>query len=176
MVISLILFPILVACAVALYMVRVKKNAIICQICAPQSDKTTFHTFMVCLWICAGSAEYGNAALFAKCAAFSRGVRFLCRKKAPQSLYKTAHFARKTPHFHGLRRASEKRCRTFEKDGALTRKMAHYWDCGELSKIAAQPSKCGAQGRRKPFFKCRHSMFIAFLFTCTVHTSVCMHV
>ena len=33
-----------------------KKNATICKICVAQSDKTMCHTFMVCLWICAGSA------------------------------------------------------------------------------------------------------------------------
>ena len=48
------------------------------KICAPQSDKTTRHTFMICLWICTGTAGYGIAALFAKCATFSQ-------QKVPQS-------------------------------------------------------------------------------------------
>ena len=41
--------------------VYVKKNATICKIRLPQSDKTTCHTFMVCLCICAASVEYGIA-------------------------------------------------------------------------------------------------------------------
>ena len=41
-------------------------NETICKICVPPSDKTTHHTFMVCLWICAASMEYCFVALFAK--------------------------------------------------------------------------------------------------------------
>ena len=58
----------------------VEKNATICQICAPQSDKTMRHTFMVCLWICAGSAGYGIAALFAKRVAIRRTHRIFTAK------------------------------------------------------------------------------------------------
>ena len=56
-------------------MVYVKKNV---TICAAVFDKNVCHTFMVCLYICAGGAGYGIAALIAKCAAFSR-------QKVPQS-------------------------------------------------------------------------------------------
>ena len=59
--------------------VRVKKNATICQICVPLFDKKLRLTFMLCLLICAGSAGIRIAAIFAKCATFSR-------QKAPQSL------------------------------------------------------------------------------------------
>ena len=64
--------------------IYIKKNATICKICVPQSDKTTRHTRIVCLRICAGSIGYGlrqflqNALQFSECAAFSR-------QKVPQS-------------------------------------------------------------------------------------------
>ena len=38
------------------YTVCVKKNATICTICAPLFDKKSHCIFMVCLWICEGSA------------------------------------------------------------------------------------------------------------------------
>ena len=62
-------------------MVCVKKNATICKICALLFDKKSCHTFMVCLWIFAGSAGIQIVALFAKGAALSRH----------KVLYKTAH-------------------------------------------------------------------------------------
>ena len=52
------------------------------KICVPQSDKTMLHTFMVCLWICVGSAGYGIAALFAKHAAIRRTRRIFTAKSA----------------------------------------------------------------------------------------------
>ena len=59
--------------------VRVKKNATICKICVPLFDKKLRLTFMLCLWICTRSDGIRIAAIFAKCATFSR-------QKAPQSL------------------------------------------------------------------------------------------
>ena len=51
---------------------KCEKNAKICKICVPLFDKKLRLTFMLCLWICAGSAGIRIAAIFAKCATFSR--------------------------------------------------------------------------------------------------------
>ena len=73
---------------VCMYM-YVEKNATICKICEPQSDKTTCHTFMVCLWICARSVgEYGTAALFAKRAAIQQIRIFMAKSAAIQGLWR----------------------------------------------------------------------------------------
>ena len=84
-------------------MVYVKKNATICQICAPEFDKTTCCTFMVCLLICAGSAGYGIAAVLPNASHF-HGKK--CRYPRIAALYKTvawpskcgAHGGRKVAH------------------------------------------------------------------------------
>ena len=56
----------------------------IMKICAARFDKKSHHTFMVCLWICAVSAEYGIAALFAKWAAIQQNAPIFTGK-VPQS-------------------------------------------------------------------------------------------
>ena len=59
--------------------VHVKRMQQFVKICVPLFDKKLRLTFMLCLWICARSAGTWIAAIFAKCATFSR-------QKAPQSL------------------------------------------------------------------------------------------
>ena len=45
------------------------------KMCAPQSDKTTCCTFIVCRCSCVASTEYGIAVLFAKCATIFPNVQ-----------------------------------------------------------------------------------------------------
>ena len=78
--------------------VCLKKIATICIICAPLFDKKTCHTLMVCLCICAGSAGYGIAALFAKHAAV-QGLRCFTRRRTAVRPSKCGdHGARKVSH------------------------------------------------------------------------------
>ena len=53
------------------YTVYVKKNATICKIWSPQSDKTTCHTFMASPGFVREAWEYGIVVLFAKRTTFS---------------------------------------------------------------------------------------------------------
>ena len=67
---------------VSTYTVCVKKNATICKICGPLFDKNTHRTYMVCLWICAGSARIRNCGAFCSlydtAHAFHGGVFLTC--------------------------------------------------------------------------------------------------
>ena len=60
-----------------------KRMQPICQICAPHFDKKMCCTFMVCLWICAGSAEFGIAALFAERAMIFAKCATIWRNQIP---------------------------------------------------------------------------------------------
>ena len=65
----------------------------ICKMCAPLFNKNMCRTFMVCLWVCAGSAGYKIAALFAKRAAIFANASHFHGKKLRNpwivELYKT---------------------------------------------------------------------------------------
>ena len=124
--------------------------------------------------ICAGSAEMQYCSAFyltRRNSLFfrlgferttrSQGIRLLRRKMA---LKEDSTLSGIAAHFHGLRRASEKRHRTF----TMT---VHFSDCGTLGTIAAQPSKYGAHNWRAQytaFSKCGCRAFIAFFFMHTV--------
>ena len=68
--------------------VHVKRMQQFVKICVPLFDKKLRLTFMLCLWICARSAGTWIAAIFAKCATFSR-------QKAPCTILELWCFTRR---------------------------------------------------------------------------------
>ena len=163
-------------------MVCVKKNATICEFCAPlfnEKCRCFGHTFNVfCLWICAGSAGIRY------CSAFY----VTCQNSA---LFPT--YASNAPHFHGAsgfcatksglgkRRGTFRNCSALaRKDAILAGKTAHLQEDGALWGLRRTRHNCAAaiKVRHSQFgkkwrtlrrvFKCRYGMFAAFFLTCTI--------
>ena len=108
------------------------------KICAPLFDKKCDTLLRYC------GAFFQTCRNLANAPHFHEGVRLLCckctiiRESVPSSL-----------HLQGRRYTFTDYGALARKDAALSRKTAHFWDCGELGTIVARPSKCSAHGWRK---------------------------